>query len=283
MTGLIYLVIIALWAAVLIPMWLRRHDQISEVRSTARFSSAMRSLGSHGQPQYAMSMSAGPMTSSVPEVSMARSTRPTPNEGVDPSYERELARQSAATRRAIVLGILTALLLVTLVAAMLGLAPKWVPVVAALPVLGFVIAAAMTSSQRSSARQARPARPARATRAARRSEAPVAAAAVPAAAQSDEEWESWNAWDEDDQSWEAVPTTLPTYVSAPRASAVPRGIDRATPGEWTGSAMVETAQAMRARSAAAPLANAADIDHGAETAEIPVVREDYDARRVVNQ
>ncbi len=45
MTGLIYVVIIALWAAVLIPIWLRRHDQISEVRSTARFSSAMKSLG----------------------------------------------------------------------------------------------------------------------------------------------------------------------------------------------------------------------------------------------
>ena len=45
MTGLIYVVIIGLWAAVLIPIWLKRQDQVSEVRSTARFSSAMRSLG----------------------------------------------------------------------------------------------------------------------------------------------------------------------------------------------------------------------------------------------
>ena len=44
MTGLIYVVIIALWAAVLIPIWLRRHDQVSQTRSTQKFSTAMKSL-----------------------------------------------------------------------------------------------------------------------------------------------------------------------------------------------------------------------------------------------
>jgi hypothetical protein len=282
-TGLIYLVIIALWAAVLIPMWLRRHDQISEVRSTARFSSAMRSLGSHGQPQYAMSMSGGPMTSSIPEVSVARTSRSTPAEGVDPSYERELARQSAATRRAIVLGVLTAVLLVTLIGAVLGMLPKWVPVLAAIPVIAFVVATAMTASQRSSSQRSTAQRTARPARRAPRGEDDAPAVPASAPLQTDEEWENWNAWDDDTGSWEAVPQTLPTYVSAPRASAVPRGIDRATPGEWTGSAMVETAQAMRSRPASAPLSDPALIDHGAETAEIPVVRDDMDDRRAVNQ
>ena len=46
MTGVIYVVIIALWIAVLIPMWLRRLDQVSESRSTERFSSSMELLGS---------------------------------------------------------------------------------------------------------------------------------------------------------------------------------------------------------------------------------------------
>jgi hypothetical protein len=209
---------------------------------------------------------------------VARSSSATRAEGVDPTYERELARQSAATRRAIVLGALTALLLVTLVAAMIGMLPKWAPVLAAVPVIAFVVAAAMTASQRSSVRQARP------VRTSRRTERPVASAPMSPAAdlQSDEEWENWNAWD-DDQSWEAVPTTLPTYVNAPRASAVPRGIDRATPGEWTGSAMVETAQAMRSRPAAGPMASAAQIDHGAETAEIPAVQGESDVRRAVNE
>ena len=80
-----------------------------------------------------------------------------------------------------------------------------------------------------------------------------------------------------------MPQTLPTYVTAPRASAVPRGIDRSRPGEWTGEAMVETAQAMRSRGRSAPLVDPADIDHGAATAEIPVVGQDYAERRAVNE
>ena len=100
--------------------------------------------------------------------------------------------------------------------------------------------------------------------------------------QAEDDWETWNAWDDED-SWEAVPQTLPTYVNAPRASAVPRGIDRAHPGEWTGEAMVETARAMRSRPRSAPLADPADIDHGAMTAELPVVGDEYDERRAVNE
>jgi hypothetical protein len=307
-TGLIYVVIIALWAAVLIPIWLRRHDQISEVRSTARFSSAMKSLGSQGQVQYAtdsypldghaMEMALPPRRSPEGEARMPRSTttRPTttrpvttrpvttrPAEGLDPDYERELVRQAAATRRAIVLGALTVILLVALVLAIVGVLPQWAPIVAALPVVVFVLASSMTASARTSARSsARPnARPARRTSQATEAD-PVRQAAPAAAAQVEDDWETWNAWDDED-SWEAVPQTLPTYVSAPRASAVPRGIDRAHPGEWTGEAMVETARAMRSRPRSAPLADPSDIDHGAMTAEIPVIADDYDQRRAVNE
>lgn len=293
-TGLIYVVIIALWAAVLIPIWLRRHDQISEVRSTARFSSAMKSLGSQGQVQYAtdsyaldgyaMEMALPPRRSPEGEARMPRSTptRPVttrPAEGLDPDYERELVRQAAATRRAIVLGALTVVLLVALVLAIAGVLPQWAPIVAALPVVVFVLASSMTASARTSARpSARPARrPSRAAEA-----EPVRQAAPATADQVEDDWETWNAWDDED-SWEAVPQTLPTYVSAPRASAVPRGIDRAHPGEWTGEAMVETARAMRSRPRSTPLADPADIDHGAMTAELPVVSDDYAERRAVNE
>jgi hypothetical protein len=283
-TGLIYVVIIALWAAVLIPIWLRRHDQISEVRSTARFSSAMRSLGSQGQVQYATD--SYPLESRAMDIDYLRTppreapmTRPTtqrPSEGLDPDYERELARQSAATRRAIVLGALTVLLLATLVLALVAILPKWAPILAAVPVVAFVLATSMTASVRSEARPA--SRPARTTRSA---PAMKPARAMAPVAEVEDDWETWNAWDDED-SWEAVPTTLPTYVTAPRASTVPRGIDKSRPGEWTGSAMVETAQAMRSRPRSAPLADAGDIDHGAQTAEIPVVSH-VDTRRAVNE
>ena len=192
MTGLIYLVIIALWAAVLIPMWLRRHDQISEVRSTARFSSAMRSLGSQGQPQYAMGMVDVSMRSSVQEVPLMRPTSTTRPEGIDPAYERELSRQSAATRRAVVLGILAVVLLGTLVAAVVCMVPRWAPALAAVPVIAFVVAAALTSSQRSSATAARTTRPQRRPRTDTRTEAPAERARPTAPAQSDDDWENWN-------------------------------------------------------------------------------------------
>ena len=43
-SGVIYAVIALLWAVVLVPMWLRRHDEVSESRSVDRFQGAMRTL-----------------------------------------------------------------------------------------------------------------------------------------------------------------------------------------------------------------------------------------------
>ena len=49
------------------------------------------------------------------------------------------------------------------------------------------------------------------------------------------------------ETWEARPTTLPTYVTAPAAAGFPRVIDTTTPGAWTSAAMLERAQQQRAR------------------------------------
>jgi hypothetical protein len=43
-TIVIVLGLVVLWAVVLVPMWLRRHDEVEEARSLDRFSSAMHSL-----------------------------------------------------------------------------------------------------------------------------------------------------------------------------------------------------------------------------------------------
>ena len=242
MTGLIYVVIIALWAAVLIPIWLRRHDQISEVRSTARFSSAMRSLGKE---------SAVPGTSSR-------------------------AREVAAKRRAIIMGVLSAALAVTLGLAVANLVPRWSPIVLAVTVLAYVIATAATSSRRSaSTATARKGRSS--AEVPERIRAPyddlvddreiaysdqVAEVAYPrtrglrppsrrsrdaqiAAAMDD--FVSWDPWEAEEsvaeEAWSAVPTTLPTYVNAPRATRVRRPIERDR--DWSGEAMVEAARTMR--------------------------------------
>lgn len=294
MTGLIYVVIIALWAAVLIPIWLRRHDQISEVRSTARFSSAMRSLGKNNR------------TDSGGHSSGSRDVRAS-NLAFDP---RTRAQETAAKRRAIIMGVLSSALALTLVLAIVNVVPRWAPILLAVVVLSYVIAASVTSSQRSSSagssrrrerfvetyddvqadydelddyrdvaysdqvaevayprtRGLRP--PSKRSR-----DAQIAAAM--------DDFVSWDPWEGEEQEtevgWTAVPTTLPTYVSAPRATRVRRPIERDR--DWSGEAMVEAARTMRrpritvddladdSYALGSPAHTAAD-----DTAELPRVR-----------
>ena len=56
---------------------------------------------------------------------------------------------------------------------------------------------------------------------------------------------SWDPWEgeQSEERWSAVPTTLPTYVNAPRATRVRRPIERDR--DWSGQAMVEVARTMR--------------------------------------
>ena len=291
MTGLIYVVIIALWAAVLIPIWLRRHDQISEVRSTARFSSAMRSLGRENDRN-------------------ARSTRG------PVAQTRSRASEVAAKRRAIIMGVLSAALALTLVLAIVNVVPRLAPIVLAILVLSYVVAAAVTSSRRSSS-------VARSRRRERLSSErftadyddvrlayedlddyrdiaysdEVAEVAYPhtrgmrpaskrsrdaqiAAAMDD--FVSWDPWEGEEEqqaaegAWSAVPTTLPTYVNSPRATRVRRPIERDR--DWSGEAMVEAARTMRRpRITVDDLADdsysltSPSVTSGDDTAELPVV------------
>jgi len=257
-TGLIYVVIIALWAAVLIPIWLRRHDQISEVRSTARFSSAMKSLGKNEKPGRAARRGS----------SSGRPTSP--------------AQEAAAKRRAVVMGILSAALAVVLALAVVGLVPRLAPIVLAVVVLTYVIAASMTSSRRSAGadrrsmaddesleygideyddeyddefesdfpddyrevayadRVADVAYPR--SRGARPTSKRVRDAQMAAAMDDFLSWDPWEG-EQSEEGWSAVPTTLPTYVNAPRATRVRRPIERDR--DWSGQAMVEVARTMR--------------------------------------
>jgi hypothetical protein len=295
---LIYIVIIALWAAVLIPIWLRRHDQISEVRSTARFSSAMRSLGKGNGSEN----NAGP-----------RSARAS-NLAFDP---RVRARETAAKRRAIIMGVLSAALALTLVLAVVNLVPRWAPILLAVVVLSFVIATAVTSSRRSTkapvsrrrerfvadyddvpaayddlddyrdvaysdqvAEVAYPRTRGMRPASKRSRDAQIAAAM--------DDFVSWDPWEGEAQGnetgWSAVPTTLPTYVNAPRATRVRRPIERDR--DWSGEAMVEAARTMRRpRITVDDLADDSyalashDGSSTEDTAELPALREDYEQTR----
>ena len=272
MTGLIYVAIIALWAAVLIPIWLKRHDQISEVRSTARFSSAMKSLGN--------------------KENIAYRDRQLGEDLMSQSHRRQ-ASVAATKRRTMVMATLTALLFLSLVGTFTAFVPIAVTVVIALSLGAFLIATALTSSRRSKAAVSP-----RVSRvevfAAEQFEEEVVE--VPARRMSSreradrqkselDEFAQWDPWEDDntDSAWDAVPQTLPSYVNSPRATAVPRNIERN--GDWSGEAMVEAARGMRRPAMRSedlvrnPVANAAD-----DTTEIPIIRANAAYQpRAVNQ
>jgi hypothetical protein len=187
----------------------------------------------------------------------------------------------AAERRRRVLGVLVGLLLVTFTVAALGRLPMWTVAVPGAFVLGFLVvarrqvalAADIKRRQQKRATLAEAARAAEARYAdgagARRGGRAVdpAPAATPSRIVASELLEI-----DDDVvlpagSWNAVPTTLPTYVTAPRATRMPRVLDLTHPGQWTGAVMVEQARGTLAAEATA------DGEMRVETFEITVPRD----------
>lgn len=241
MTGLIYVAIIAVWAIVLVPKWLKRHDRLDPQRSVHRFSRTMATLatrptvlgipipedaeqGSTGQAGLADPAPAAPEVVQVAGRRGARAADSARRAGG--STRRSGGRsRSAANRRRVVLGVLGAGSVVTLALVVLGLLS---PLVLVLPVgllacfVGVArhqVRSAAASAKRTQAEQA----PARST-------APAQAArpSTPSAG----------------ATWEARQTPLPRYVTDAAAGDSVRG---AAPGAWTAAAMLERAQQERVR------------------------------------
>ncbi len=86
-SGLIYAVIVGAWAAYLVPMWLRRQDELNEARPTERFSTAIRLLSGRG----AMERRYERTRDEVPSADGTSSERPD-----DPERDEEPATSSSA-------------------------------------------------------------------------------------------------------------------------------------------------------------------------------------------
>lgn len=241
MTGLIYVAIIAVWAVVLVPAWLRRHDHLDPERSVDRFSRSMQALANRpsvlGIPL--PEQGADDVDDVVPEV--LRVTRPdlsgagalagrlAHRAGIAGSAGATGRRRTlrAAARRRIVLAILAAALLVV---GALVVADVLLPVALAAPASLLVAFLGVARHQVRSASRRRVQRAGRAT----------PAAADPAPARG-------GATRVTGGTWEPRTAPLPTYVTAPPASEFPRVIDTETPGAWTAAAMLERAQQERTR------------------------------------
>jgi uncharacterized membrane protein len=242
-TGLIYVAIIAVWAVVLVPAWLRRHDHMDSERSVDRFSRSLQALARRdsvlGIPLPNTEHSEGARTAPqprrddvAPEIfTVTRKDLSAVSgrvSGLVSGTSARAATSSAAARRRVVLGVLGAGLAVV---AGLVVGGVLMPIALVVPVALIVAFVAVARHQVRTAHVRRDARTMRVptTQAA---SAPAQRRVVAGQAGA---------------TWEARPATLPTYVTAPPAAEFPRVIDTATPGAWTAAAMLERAQQQKAR------------------------------------
>ncbi len=242
MTGLIYVAIIAVWAVVLVPKWLKRHDRLDPERSVQRFSRTMQTLATRptvlgiplpeeGEQEWAdettrpIPAPAEVVAASGPRGTRGASPRPTARPAGGTSTQRSVARRtSAASRRRVVLGVLGAGTLGALVMVVLGLLSPLLLVVPVGLLGGFVLLARHQVRTAAAAAGAAQAQAAPTWSAA---PAPGVRPAAPAAG----------------ATWDARETPLPRYVTEAAGDAA-RG---SAPGAWTAAAMLERAQQERLR------------------------------------
>lgn len=137
-SGLIYAVIVGAWAAYLVPMWLRRQDELNEARPTERFSTAIRLLSGRAAMERRIARSLDDRNDESPagEAENPSGTpsgaRPTP--AARPSRAELEARAGAqrraralARRRRMVTLLFVAFTLGAIVAGVGGLAFLWAP------------------------------------------------------------------------------------------------------------------------------------------------------------
>jgi Ca2+/Na+ antiporter len=172
-TGLVYVAILVLWAVVLVPMWLRRHERTAEHRTTRRFRHAMATLDRSRltrRPVDVMLVSRSGQRGGIDAPTTLASSLVLDasvdlhlDHGVDPfvdtveEHEVLLARRAdsrrvavriAAARRRRTLAALLAATLVVGVLGLLGIIAMWVAVVPVLAAVGFlVLARAQVRSQ----------------------------------------------------------------------------------------------------------------------------------------
>src|SRR5437764_9623007 len=181
-SAVILAVIVIMWAVVLVPMWLRRHDTATESRSVDRFSTAMRVLSRRGQGvpdrRYVlMPKRDAQATVHVSGAAAQRRPRTRPTPAAPPA--RPKTRTSLAVRRRRALLGLAGVTLLTFVFALIGVIGWPLQIVVDLILVAFVVHL-RTQAKRAAAVTRQRRRAAVAPPAARSSYAVAAAARVPA-------------------------------------------------------------------------------------------------------
>lgn len=237
-SGLIYAVIIVMWAAYFIPRWLRRHEELSESRSVERFDQAMRIL-SRKEP-----------TPDKRYVVMPPRPEPRRSVPAQRSSRRRAAHSSATVRRRRVLaGLLLATLVTTLVTP-LSPVPWWGPLVALGATICYLVHLRMQARSNRFVSRTRQAVRKRSRSRIMRFDAVERLMAVrrELAEERAAEERRWQEAEEAERlvreaeekrrreaeaGWSPVPVPLPTYVTKPVAPRRGPAIDLTNPGAWS--------------------------------------------------
>jgi hypothetical protein len=227
MSAVIYAAIVVMWAVVLVPMWLRRHDAATESRSVDRFSTAMRTLSRRttsgpGRRYVVMprrsegGVSVHVSGAAVPPERPVSPARPSIVVRALRAHRARAARTSlVARRRRLLLGLLVVTFLTMLLAAT-GLMSWTLQLVLDVFLAAFCVhlraqarrAAAVSRQRRRPPVAPAPRRPA--GRPAAQRQPARTASAVPAE-------QPLAATGTEDGTWEPVPVPRPTYTLKPPA------------------------------------------------------------------
>ncbi|MEZ0065203.1 hypothetical protein ABIA32_001191 [Streptacidiphilus sp. MAP12-20] len=267
-SGLIYAVIVGAWAAYLVPMWLRRQDELNEARPTEKFSTAIRLLSGRAAMERKISRQleeTQPLAPPTPVPAVPVPPAPASSPSSPPASASAESRRRAALlarRRRMVVVLFAAFTVGMIAAAVGGIALLWIPAVPA--VLFSLYIAQMRRQERrryevklDSRRASEAAQRVRQQAAARRAPAPAPASAEPPAEQTTSGTGSLAAthaaeaepWSDDDRpdhaspasahaapaddAWSPVPVPLPTYVTAPVAPRATLGLDLSSPNTYS--------------------------------------------------
>lgn len=224
MTGLIYVILIAVWVVVLVPRFLRHHDESKRMRESERLEAALAPTAVDPDNAEVSGERAGSWSEYLLSLTNISNTGWV-------GQMRSPRSAAAKRRRSITLGLGGASLL-SVTAAALGVLPGFIAVVPALLLIGYL--AAMFAHMRRSENEA-------ATSSA--TQTSVGRRTVPyrSSNQASDGVRIVGEGQQGEAGWSPRETTLPTYVNKPKASKVPRRIDLTREG-WTGAGMVEAAQ-----------------------------------------
>ncbi|WP_165956377.1 hypothetical protein, partial [Streptomyces hainanensis] len=261
-SGLIFAMIVGAWAAYLVPMWLRRQDELNEARPTERFSTAIRLLTrKRASEQSAEGDTPEPDADDAPpaqpdvHADVRAFAEPITDAHLEPPIQEPAPAAASvsvalsgrakvlARRRRTTMILLLAFTLGGIVTVTAGTRFLWLPAVPAVLLTAYVVHVRRAERKRTAVAIDRR----RAEEAARRlrQRTQASSAAMPEkpskaiVEQTDHaEWVDQQrrrqpTLDDEPQSWDPAPVPLPTYVNAPVAPRTNRGIDLDAPDTWS--------------------------------------------------